>query len=169
MLHRSIALAAVAACAFSSAVAASPLYVEAGYAGHDEGTLAVGYELRPWLELEVGYRRADHGFDFQLPGGKRRVNDVRGYDASVRGVLQVSPRFALTGRFGLYGWQVTPLAFDQNHQPRLEERDGVSPIVGAGLRAGLTEHLDFTAEFTSTQPYRYGGDHMITAGLRLGF
>ena len=167
-MWRKLGLAALAA-GFASTASASPWYAVAGLAGRQEGTLAFGYEVRPWLELEVGYRRAEHGFDYPLPGGKRRVNDVRGYDASVRGVLQVSPRFALTGRLGLYDYQVTPLDFDQNFQPHFERRHTVAPIVGAGLRAKLTEHVDFTAEFTSSDAYGYGADHMLTAGLRVGF
>jgi opacity protein-like surface antigen len=160
---------AVLAAALAPAASASPWYAEAGYGGTDVGTFALGYEVRPWLGIEAGYRRADHGFDFPLVGGKRRVNDIRGFDVSLRGVLQVSPRFALTGRFGLYDWQSTRLRFGPEWQPAFEETSSLTPVVGAGLRAGLTDRLDFTAEYTASAAYSEARDGLLTVGLRAGF
>lgn len=158
------------AASTSLPASASPWYAEAAYAGGQTGNVAVGYQFRPWLGVEAGYRRSEDGnhIGWGLP---RRIDDSDGVEVAVRTSIDVSPRFALTGRFGMYDWDGEDFAFNGSPMPIVVEREGLSPVLGAGMRVKLTEHFALTGEYTLSEAFESasGPDEMLSAGVRVSF
>ncbi len=84
-------------------------------------------------------------FDFHF----KRFAEVEGYGLSVLGSYPVTPRWFVTGRLGvLVGKERVGLASE--HFPAdwriVRERDGILPIIGAGVRYHNSRRLAFTVE-----------------------
>jgi hypothetical protein len=172
MKRSAIVLAWIAFAGLSTSVEASPWYAEAAVGFTETGNIALGYEFRPNFGIEAGFRRTSKGYDVPIADGEwHHVGDVDGLEVALRGAVPLSPRFALTGRFGFHEWETEYPVFNagsgQDFTYSLGKRSDVSAIVGAGLRAELTEHLDFTAEYTASQAEFSSGT--VNVGLRAGF
>lgn len=165
---------ALAMLAFPAAPAsASPWYAEVAYAGERTGNAAVGYQFQPWLALEAGYRRSEDGKHAGW-GTPHRLDDSDGFEVSMRTAIEVTPRFALTGRLGVYDWngEDFALAVDDGEASLYSfKRDGVSPIIGAGLRVTLNENFALIGEYTTSEAFEdtSGPSHMLSAGLHVAF
>ena len=153
-----IPLLPLALCAaLPGAASAEGFYAEAATEDFDTGHLAFGYEFASGLGVEVGYRRTNEGGTVRFDG-EHRLDAVEGTEIAVRGDIHLQPRFALTGRLGLLDWSGETLSIGAQDGLYVEEKESVSPILGAGVRFDMTEHVALIGEVVYTDAHEIGND-----------
>ena len=124
-----------------------------------------GYQFHPNIGVELGY--VDLGKATANVGGLGGDVKADGWTAHVVGSIPVWNRFALFGRVGaIHGESKTGGAFG-SHKDR-----GTDLAYGAGVRFGVTNNLDVSAEwdrFRFDTTNRDADVDLISVGLRFKF